>query len=212
MSNELHKLIEHGGASLCPLPLNFREQLDSLGVADIDGACEMYRGRNGFYAFESALHIFPVRSCNETIGLDEWNSIDGWRSGYGDLLQGCVFFGEDVFGTQFCSRDDGVFSFDPETGALTCLAKDIHGWAKVVLDDYKYLTGYPFGHKWQQIYGPIPPDMRLVPKIPFVLGGEYSLDNLRAVNSKEAMVFRAEIAAQIRNLPDGAKVRLHVTD
>lgn len=212
MPSELYKLLDISGPPLCPLPLNFREVLNHMGVANTDGLCEIYGKRNGFYTFEFALHIFPVRSCNNIIGLDEWNSMDGWRRGYGASVNECVFFGEDIFGTQFCIKGDGVFSFDPETAALNYLAGDIYGWAKIVLDDYEFLTGFPLGHKWQKQYGPLSHGMRLVPKIPFVLGGEYTLDNLRAMNSMEAMCFRAEIAAQIQNLPDGEKVRLRLIE
>jgi hypothetical protein len=50
--------------------------------------------------------------------------------------------------------------------------------------------------------------MRLLPKLPFVLGGEYNLDNLYLANSVEGMRFRGSIARQIQNIPDGNKVVL----
>lgn len=212
MFDDLRKLIELAGPPLCPIPIDFRNRLDSMGIADLDGACEIYGRRNGFYAFESALHVFPVQSCNGITGLDDWNSEDAWRVAYGDLANECVFIGEDIFGAQFCIKGGGVFLFDPETGGLTHLANDLNAWAKVVLDDWEYLTGYPLAHKWQEIHGPMPPGMRLVPKIPFILGGEYSLDNLHLMASREAMRFRAEIATQTRSLPDGTKVHLGLSD
>src|SRR5205807_1889022 len=36
------------------------------------------RRRNGFYAFEAALHVFPLRSAGDIYGLDLWNAADTW--------------------------------------------------------------------------------------------------------------------------------------
>ncbi len=47
-----------------------------------------------------------------------------------------------------------------------------------------------------------------MPKQPFVLGGQFSVDNLSVVDAAEAMRFRAETAAQIQDLPEGATVKL----
>ena len=58
--------------------------------------------KNGFYAFELALHVFPAQSCDQHIGLDLWNSETLWRSAYGEVTNGCGFFAEDIFGGQFC--------------------------------------------------------------------------------------------------------------
>lgn len=51
-----------------------------------------------------------------------------------------------------------------------------------------------------------------MPKTPFILGGEYSLDNLYVGNPLEGLSFKAEMAMQTRNLPEGTKVRLRVKE
>lgn len=81
-------------------------------------------------------------------------------------------------------------------------------WADHVLFDYEVLTGYPIAHDWQQRHGSLPAGARLVPKQPFVLGGQFSVENLSVVDAAEAMRFRAETAAQIQDLPEGATVKL----
>jgi hypothetical protein len=50
----------------------------------------------------------------------------------------------------------------------------------------------------------------LIPKVPFVLGGEYSVDNLYDADAVSALLYRGDVAAQIRHLPDGATVKLRV--
>ena len=77
----------------------------------------------------------------------------------------------------------------------------------MVLNDYEVLTGYPLAHQWQKRNGPIAAGMRLLPKIPFVMGGEFSLDNLYVVNAIEGMRLRADIADKIKSLPNGTQVK-----
>jgi len=166
--------------------------------------------RNGLYAFESALRIFPIGAAEGVMDLERWNSHDLWRSRYDELAVGCLFFAEDAFGGQFCVRDDKIFSFDPETGQVKEMATSLAQWADRLLSRYDVLTGFPLAHDWQQRHGPLPANCRLVPTIPFVLGGQYSLDNLHALDAVEGMRLRGDITRQIRDLPDGAKVKLTV--
>jgi hypothetical protein len=51
-----------------------------------------------------------------------------------------------------------------------------------------------------------------MPKIPFILGGQYTFDNLYAGSPLEGMTFKGDLAMQIRDLPDGTKIRLRVID
>lgn len=173
---------------------------------------ELLRRKNGFYAFESALHVFPSHSTDAVTGLDVWNAPDCWRDAYDDLCEGCFFFAEDVFGGQFCIRDDRICSFDPETGDVEPMADGLEGWAARVLEDYPVLTGYPLAHQWQVAHGPLEMGKRLVPKLPFVGGGDFTLENLYVLDAREAMRQRGELAVQIRDLPDGATIRFEVVD
>lgn len=42
---------------------------------------------------------------------------------------------------------------------------------------------------------------------PFVMGGDFSLDNLYVADAVEGMRLRADIADKIKNLPDGTQVK-----
>jgi len=46
--------------------------------------------------------------------------------------------------------------------------------------------------------------------MPFVAGGEFVLDSLYLVDIIEGMRFRADIANQIKDLPDGAQIKFDV--
>jgi hypothetical protein len=187
----LVQLHERGG--------RFRELVELLSV------------KNGFYAFEAALHVFPhVESSlqSEAIGVEAWNEHGLWKNWYQSLLDNCFCFAEDAFGGQFAIEGEKIVSFDPESGELEPLADSFEEWAGKLLSNYPQLTGAPVAHKWQLTHGPIPEGKRLLPKIPFVLGGQYDAKNLYAVDAVKGMRYRGELWQQLRDLPDGAQVRL----
>jgi hypothetical protein len=169
------------------------------------------RQRNGFFAFESALHLLPL-GRGEGMDLETWNSPDLWRREFGDRADGFLFFAEDLFGGQFGLRGDRVHSFDPETGEAELFADDLSDWSARILADYRVLTGYPLGHVWQERHGALPRGRRLVPKIPFILGGAFEVENLYSAEPAEAIKFRGSVARQIHDLPDGTRVRLRTAE
>jgi len=60
--------------------------------------------------------------------------------------------------------------------------------------------------------GPMPPGYRLAPKFLFVAGGLYELDNIYICSSHELMKAGANIALQIRDVPDGGNIELVISD
>ncbi|MGD0792326.1 MAG: hypothetical protein ABR920_11210 [Terriglobales bacterium] len=169
----------------------------------------MLEHKNGFYAFESALHVFPLTSEPVNgVSLAEWNSDSLWRNDYGDLTSGLLFFAEDIMQDQFCLSTSGVLRFSAETGGTKPMADSLENWADIILRDFDRETGWTFANKWQAENGPLPPGKRLMPKSPFFLGGAYSLENLWAGDAVEGMRFKADLAIQTKNLPDGSQVRI----
>jgi hypothetical protein len=168
---------------------------------------KMLQLKNGFYAFESALHVFPITSP-VGMSIEEWNADALWRCNYRDFAEDLLFFAEDAFQDQFCLSADRVLRFQAETGATVNIADSIEGWAEKILRDYGYETAWELASKWQADKGPLPPGKRLMPKTPFFLGGEYSMENLWAGDSVEGMRFKADLALQTRKLPGETAVRL----
>jgi hypothetical protein len=162
--------------------------------------------RNGFFAFESALRVFPSGEARAGYSLDSWNSSQLWRSAFRGITDECLFFAEDILGSQFCIHDKEVHRFDPETASFTRIAGNLTEWARLILKDPEVETGYPLAHEWQRQNGALAANCRLVPKVPFACGGEFEIANLVAMDAVDGMKFRASIAMQIRDLPDGAEI------
>lgn len=169
---------------------------------------QLLQSRNGFYAFESALHVFPATENYMVVDLNRWNIDHCWRFTYDDLATGYVFFADDLFGGQFGIREEAIYHFNPETAETTWLASTLEQWADIVLGDYEFLTGYPLAHAWQQRHGSIPSGRRLIPRVPFVMGGSYEIGNLDARYAVSAMQAYGRLAQQIKHLPDGTPISL----
>jgi hypothetical protein len=211
MGTKLKKLISIASPELCRELPRLTPGLLTLAGDLSQELMQALHLKNGFYAFESALHFFPT-GCSETcIELESWNREDSWRKGYEDMALGYLFFAEDIFGVQFAiSNRGGVHKFDPETGKAEDFAATIDEWATRILEDYEYETGYPLARQWQALHGPLPHGERLLPKIPFVLGGEYKVENLYAAPALKGMEFRADMWRQIRDLPDGSEIKINI--
>lgn len=210
MSNlglQILKLIDLGSPELSVEDVVIATRLRELAGALENELVEVLRKRNGTYLFHSALHILSAQTSPNGLGLDEWNADKGWRSEYGDLADGCLFFAEDLFGSQFCIKSDAIWSFDAETAEMQFIGKSFDAWAKEILIDYRVLTGQPLALAWQESHGALPAGKRLVPKVPFVCGGAFESSNLILMDAERGMRLRGQLASQIRDLPDGAKIR-----
>jgi hypothetical protein len=171
---------------------------------------EMLSKKNGFYAFDSALLVRPLTHVKPPLGIWEWNTPALWKYEYEGTLDGFLCFAEDVFGGQYALSRTGIVAIDPETAETEDIASTLEQWADVILRNRNYRTGYSIAHDWQQRHGSIPVGHRLAPKIPFVTGGKYVLENLHPSIDVEAMRFRGSIARQIRDVPDGGHVTFEV--
>jgi hypothetical protein len=169
--------------------------------------------KNGFFAFVSGLHVFPSSAPSLTIDLARMNGTEVvWRSDYWHHCDGLFFFAADAFGGLFAIRDAAVVRFDPETGTDEPMAATLEAWAATILADHEVEVGWPLAQVWQEQNGPLAEGSRLVPVIPFVLGGAFAVENLRSEHLIQSLRMRADIARQLRDLPDGTRVQLRITD
>lgn len=166
--------------------------------------------RNGFWTYESSLLVRPFSNSKPPLGIIEWNDENLWKSDFDWDLNHILCFAEDLFGCQFCIVEEKVCLFDPETGQLENFANSLQDWAMAIIGDFEFRTGYPLAHAWQIKNSILIPGSRLLPKIPFALGGKYDLENLYASKDVDGMIFRANIANQIRNISDGEKIIIDI--
>jgi hypothetical protein len=210
MDRPVEQLLEIASESIAPLHAS---GLSSV-AADLDraGAAlrEMLERKNGFFCFESALHVFPYVTVERSWGLADWNEPQLWKVDFRGLADGTFCFAEDVFANQFLLSKDGIATFNPETGDRETIASTLTEWAEKLLINYNELTGYPIAHQWQLEHGVLEPRHRLIPKRPFVLGGKYTMQNLVALDGVRVMKNLGNLAHQIHYLPDGAPIQFEI--
>ncbi|MCW3010371.1 MAG: hypothetical protein JWO90_775 [Solirubrobacterales bacterium] len=164
----------------------------------------LWAERDGWVAFWSALQVFPAAAAGGVPSVAEVNA--ALAEAFGELAAGHVAFGQDLFGVLFTWHEDHVCAFDPETAEHEPVADDVEGWAAALLAEPEELVGSAFAFDWQERHGAVEPGERLVPLLPFVLGGEYDDGNLEPRGSLQALRERAALARVVATLPDGAEV------
>lgn len=170
---------------------------------------DMLGEKNGFYAFYSALHIYP--SSDPYLSIEEINQDTEWERNYSTDGEEITAFGQDIFGSQFCvSSKTGYFRLELETGEREHLGEDLDGMWEKLLADPETETGYPLAQQWQIKNGTLPLNYRLCPKIPFFMGGEYSVENLMPIHTLERIRLGMDIFNQTKDIPDGQRVELKV--
>lgn len=161
--------------------------------------------RNGFYAYESALLIRPLTNAGPVLGIKAWNERDCWLAEYPPLPER-LYFAEDAFGNPFAIEGEEIVSFDAETAETESLATSLTGWLDVVHEEATFWTGWPLAHEWQEMHSAVPLGCRLVPRRPFVLGGEHVLGNLVVARDRDAMRARGKLATQLQGIEPGSPI------
>ena len=238
MEPNLQRLILISGQALCDSKPKLTPLLGTVGGSGALALIELLNERNGFYAFESALHVLPSQCLANAARLDpssdlekgslllghddegnwtaspmdleHWNSEALWRADFELATEGLLFFAEDVFGEQFALSEGKVLRFNPESGETTEHSPTLDSWAEKIVSDYSYETGYEVAHDWQLQNSPLIEGHRLIPKLPFIMGGKYEVNNLYSLDAVKAMRYRADIWKQLRTIPDGTPVKLKV--
>lgn len=174
---------------------------------------DLLERRNGFYAFEGALLVRPGSAMQSGVhDVRAWNEKELWKCSYEFDLPEVLFFSENIFGDQFGILNETIVSFEAETGEVSEFAQDLDAWAGRLLSESDYWTGHPLAHQWQKINGPLPIGCRLMTKQPFVLGGDFAVENLVAYEEAKGMKVRGFLATQIQDVPDGGKIEFELTD
>lgn len=164
---------------------------------------------NGFYAFESSLLFRGIGAWKHgPTGLVEWNNPSDWKDKYSSLHcnDNFLFFSEDIFGNQFAIKGKKIVFMDAETGDIIEEFKNIDHWSEQIIKNVPYYCGQPLAHEWQAKNGPLKPGFRLIPHLPFVCGGKYLATDVSTIGEIDGMLFRANLAYQLKNVPDGEEI------
>lgn len=159
---------------------------------------------NGGFYFENALHLYGISPAYSHHDIDYIHELINKL--YGELSNALFFFGEDLFGNQFAFSAEGIVLFNIETAERKYLASNFLEWVTILEGDLNAITGrslVPTDAIFELAWG-----KRLCPKLPFILGGDFKMENLVLKGFEENFGFNASIAKQIHELPDGTKFKI----
>ena len=172
---------------------------------------EFIKCYNGGFFFSRSLIIYGRNcECDFYVSNDVVNK--KMNIEYDWISASNFFFACDVFGNQFCFDDhtSEIYLFNIETGNRERIAGDFIEWITILKSETDYFTGQSFIIKWEEVMPRLNYYERLTPKMPFVLGGEYHLSNMRVEKLEKILEFNSNIAKQIKDLPDGSLVNIEI--
>ena len=100
--------------------------------------------------------------------------------------------------------------WDPETGDTEPTGVPTEDWVAQIRADASTQEPVWLLEEWEQSNAPLLVTQHLAPKHPFVLGGAFEVENLFATDALSDLAWRAQLAIQLRDLPDGAEVKLAI--
>lgn len=158
---------------------------------------ELYKHKDGFVAFENSLRIYPKTEC------DYINNI------IGKLVSNNIYiFGDNALGDLFCLYEDIFFRYDLELNEFEELGDTLEIFSEKILSDYNYYTGYSLCYEWMINNRELHWHEILMPRIPFSVGGEYSIENLMAYSKMAGFEIKIMFSHKIKNFRDGDKIDL----
>lgn len=180
-----------------------------LNIEDQDYKTLIRKYCNGGFFFDDALLIYSHAAVDCYPSIKTVNEV--LVSSFENLFKGLISFGQDVFGNQFCFCKDSsnIYVFSIEDGKKELLSPSFQEWIGLLEADYDFIVGCSYIQDWkgQKI---IKDDERLCSKIPFIIGGEYKVDNFYNCSFPGYLKTNADIAKQISDLPEGTPVKLKI--
>jgi hypothetical protein len=188
-------------------PIDDPGQLERLPEA----FASLLRKKNGFIWFRGGLHMRGACMA------PTWHSLHVASVGgvafhqlYWNVRVTDVPFAEDCMGDQFLLRDAEVVRLAAETGEIASLGIGPDEFlAQVERDPLEFLQMQPL-LRFEAEGGRLVPGELLAAYPPFFAQQAGEGVSLRAISADERRRFLADIANQIRHLPDGSTIRFEV--
>jgi len=189
---------------------NRNKETSVLNVLNDESYLEFIKHINGGYFFNKSLLIYGFGDVPKHASFIDMNLLI--NSLYNSFVPTAQYWGCDFLGNQFAFFENNICFFNIETGQFEILSRTFKEWLDVIYNDLDYYTGQSLVVAWEKKNKNLDLSERLCPKKPFVIGGEYVVDNLFSLNIESLIEYNCEIAHQIYNLPDGTKIKLKVIE
>jgi len=165
--------------------------------------------KNGFISHRGGFHLRGACVGPWWHSLRQaWEGTLAFHNLYSCVGPADIPFGEDCMGDQFLIRDATVVRLRAETGELESLDVALPTFLQDIQADALEILQLQPLLQFEQEGGTLSPGQLLAFYPPFFT--EAASRSLRAIDARERRSFLAEVAGQIRDVPDGAAVKFVV--
>lgn len=178
------------------IPLEYRRLLETV---------------NGYVAYHGGLHVRGA--CTAPIWHSlraAWHGPDAVHRLFPVVTPEDVPFGQDALGDQFVVRDGSVWKLNAEFGELAPLNMTLPEFDAAIRSDPAHVLLLGPLHQFLAQGGTLEPGQLLSVMPPFVFQESAGSVSYRAVPMRDRIQFLSELARQLRDVPDGATVRLRI--
>jgi hypothetical protein len=185
-------------------PIDDREILDAL-PAELRHLLEL---TNGYVAYYGGLHVRGACHAPEWHSLRAaWFGENALHALFPAIKPADIPFAEDAFGDQYVLRSGAVCRLSAESGELEPLGLDLMAFdSEVRADPIGFLALAPL-EAFRARGGALNPGQLLNVYPPFIAKESSSGVSYRAISALEQRRWLADLARQLRNVPDGTRIR-----
>ena len=159
---------------------------------------------NGFILYEGALHVRGACLIPTWHSLRAaWRGPSAFHTLYESVKTTDIPFAQDQVGDQFLIRDASVFRLSAETGEVEPLAESLDVFFSKLNQDIEEFLNVGLRHVIQ-------PGQLLCAYPPFVFQESGAGASMKPVRAEEVILFHADLARQICDVPDGGQVKFRV--
>lgn len=179
-----------------PAPYDPAQVTATLAAADASAEDHerFLRRWNGCYALGGALHVFGAREAPPNQSLDVWNRADGWRQGFGPILDGVWFFAENAFGDQFGYRQKKVVRLRIFEGRLEPIATSFAEWLALVSTEPARFLATELFEQCVRRHGPLPFGGHFAPPPTWYPPAPLPVEEISVLPARDNMELRAVAA------------------
>lgn len=175
---------------------------ETLGAVPV-ALFEVLREVNGFIIGNGVLHVRGASTVPEWHSLREaWQGENRFAKLYEGLEAEDIPFAQDSFGDQFLLRDGAVWRLFAETGEVEEMAVDLNEFWERVTEDAEGYLNVPAAD--------LAPGQLLLAYPPYCVGDTERQVGLTKLPAAEVIRFHATLAAQLKDVPEGAKIKFNI--
>ena len=164
---------------------------------------ELLGWQNGFVLHGGALHVRGACLAPDWHSLrNVWHGDEALHKLYAAMRPDDVPFAQDIFGDQFLLRDEVVMRLFAESGEVEMMAEDLEEFlAALNVDLEGYLNVQP---------DRLEPGQLLLAYPPFCFEEAGTNIEFTPLPASEVIKFHALLAAQLKDVPEGAKIEFKI--